>query len=282
LDQAPADYQNTTLEEWMQTVAAEFNLSETAFVWPLQHHLEQQTYGIRFFTPTMPVALCGHATLAAASILYQTGLVPTDQTVTFEASQDVLQATCVDEDATQIRMVLPAKPALALSTEADRQIAQSMLHEAFGLEEEEILWLRLSPEVGDLLVQVASADWIRALGTTGSINYDAMRTTALPSYTRGIILSSLAAAAAVFTNPDDTTDTHFGSRFFAPKAGILEDPVTGSAQAILMPHYAHLLGASELRAEQWSSRGGWLTCRLLADKVEISGRAVTTLEGRLQ
>jgi PhzF family phenazine biosynthesis protein len=282
LDQAPV---LPTDNEWMQSVAAEFNLSETAFVWPVQQ--QQQRYGIRFFTPTVPVALCGHATLAAASILYQTDRVPLDETVTLEASQDVLQATCVDEDASRIRMVLPAQPAVALAG-SDRSSALTMLRDAFGLEAEQITWLGLAPAIGDLLVQVASTDWLRALETE-TINFNVLctTTTALPSYTRGVILSSLGAGANLDDDTSSSTDPHFVSRFFAPKAGIPEDPVTGSAHAILAPHYAHLASRAAkgnyLRAEQWSSRGGWLTCRMLGtNQVEISGRVAMTLEGRLK
>ena len=271
----PPKWDDPACRSWMQTIAAEFNLSETAFCWPIistSTSTPGSTFGIRYFTPTTEVPLCGHATLATASILYQTERVPIHQPVSLQASHDLLQARTVDGDSTHIAMTFPSYPARSL-VEHDKMGARQMLQKAFGITSDDIVWMGVSPGIGDLLVQVTSPDLLNSLT---NIEYDAMKE--WDGYSRGIILSSLA------DQENDSFD--FVSRFFAPKAGVPEDPVTGSAHTVLVPYYAGKMDKSShlFRAQQWSVRGGWLTCQLLGDidRVEISGRAVTTLRGNLQ
>lgn len=293
------DEKDASFRSWMQTVAAEFNLSETAFVWPMAKVVNDDgndkvqnpvEFAIRYYTPTVPVPLCGHATLASASVLYQTGRVPTDRTVTFCASQDtVLSAATVDGDATHISMSFPLLPASEITEQSSssRKGLETMLRDGFGLTKDQIVWMGVSPGVGDVLVQVSSPDWLRSL-THADIDFDAL--VQWDGYTRGIILTSQSTSSAG-RDAAAANAADFGSRFFAPKAGIREDPVTGSAHAVLVPHFAATDHKTEFVAEQWSPRGGWLTCALKKTNknaggdgqvVEIAGRAVTTLKGNLQ
>lgn len=278
---------------WMQTVATEFNLSETAFCWKLDNNNDEHNdddeapcFGIRYFTPTREVALCGHATLAAASVLMDRASV---RSVAFQTSVDDVTLRARrgtvphgDAAAAHVTMTFPARPAEALADD-DRKAAVAMLRRAFdGLRADDIVWMGVSPGVGgDLLVQVRSSAWIKSL-TTNRIDHDALMT-AWDGYRRGVILTSLV--------DDDDDDVDFGCRFFAPKAGVPEDPVTGSAHTVLVPHYHERRSSSSTTttktsfvAEQWSPRGGRLYCRLLPDDdvVEITGRAVVTLRGNLQ
>ena len=336
LSTAPSSSSSQQQEAWMQQVAAEFNLSETAFVWPLgvssqqpqptPHHHTATTmmFGIAYYTPTVQVALCGHATLAAASVLFSTGRVGHDvdddskntsssSTIYFQTAMDssvVLQADIVaskkddgDNDATattssstttMIRLTFPAhKDLYEIQDSTQRHAVLAMLQRAFGtngndddndahrgLTEADIVYMGVARGVGDLLIQLHASQqsWIQSLH---SIQYQAL--CEWDGYTRGVILTCL--------NNDDDDDVDFGSRFFAPKAGINEDPVTGSAHTVLVPFYHKILQKETFQARQWSPRGGWLSCRLVRThkaatgdtvaKVEIAGRAVTTLSGHV-
>ena len=266
-------------DTWMQQVAAEFNLSETAFVWQPSNEdaSSQNVFCIRYFTPTTQVNLCGHATLAAASVLFQTDRVSPSATISFQAPVDLLHTQTVKNDPTQISMTFPANPAVVVDDASSKTQALDMLEASLGLSADQIEFIGVAEELGDLLVQVSTPDMVRSLGRNNKpIDFDAMKT--LDGYSRGIIVTSPGG--------DDKVD--FVSRFFAPKAGIPEDPVTGSAHTVLVPYYhtslARANGSNEFVAQQWSSRGGWLTCKYLPSegKVEIAGRAVFTLRGHLE
>lgn len=226
---------------WMQQVAAEMNLSETAFL--------QQTgpgeWDLRWFTPKVEVDLCGHATLASAHVLWQRG--ETAETLRFQTRSGTLTAVR-ENDA--IRLDFPAQPAADSS-------APSGLTEALGVTPQYVGRSR-----DDVLVVVEDARTVIDLS---------------PDFTR---LASIDTRGVMVTAPGDRQGIDFVSRFFAPRVGIPEDPVTGSAHCCLTPYWAERLGKTELRAIQASARVGELTVRLNGERVELVGHAVTTLEGR--
>jgi len=230
---------------WMQQVAAEMNLSETAFL--------QQTgpgeWNLRWFTPKVEVDLCGHATLASAHVLWQRG--ETADALRFQTRSGILTAV---REGDAIRLDFPAQPAAESS-------APSGLTDALGVTPKYVGRSR-----DDLLVVV---DDVRTI-----INLK-------PDFAR---LANIDTRGVIVTAPSDNQGDRQGidivSRFFAPRVGVPEDPVTGSAHCCLAPYWAERLGKAELRAVQASTRGGELTVRLTGERVELVGHAVTTLEGR--
>ncbi|HHL40336.1 MAG TPA: PhzF family phenazine biosynthesis protein [Deltaproteobacteria bacterium] len=228
----------------MQLVAAEMNLSETAFV-----VRREGGFGLRWFTPVAEVDLCGHATLAAAHVLWREGVAADGASISFHTRSGRLGAARSDGI---IELDLPADPVRAAE-------APEGLLEALGVVEP----LFVGRGRFDYLVEVDSEGELRSL----TPEMGALRGVE----TRGVIVTCRAAAA-----PWD-----FLSRFFAPAAGIDEDPVTGSAHCALGPYWARRLGRDELRAFQASRRGGELTVRSMGRRVAVGGRAVTVLEGRL-
>lgn len=223
----------------MQSIAAENNLSETAFVRP-----GEEAFGLRWFTPNMEVDLCGHATLASAFVLFETGLAEGGQ-VRFETLSGLLKA---EREGDWLSLDFPAR-------KADPGGAPPGLADALGAVPSEVLHSR------DLLVVFDTEKTVAQLEP----DFDAIR--------------ALDAFAVIVTAPGDEVD--FVSRFFAPKAGIPEDPVTGSAHCSLIPFWANRLGRSKLRARQISSRGGELKCEDRGDRVIISGKAVEYLRGEI-
>ncbi|MGD8858783.1 MAG: PhzF family phenazine biosynthesis protein [Myxococcales bacterium] len=229
---------------WMQRVAMEMNLSETAFL----QAAGEGTHALRWFTPAVEVDLCGHATLASAHFLWERGLLDATSPARFDTRSGRL--TCRREDD-RIYMDFPARP----GTVRD---APDGLFDALGIDGGRVL------ENGmDLIVAVESGTMVRELAP------DLRALSALP--VRGVIV----------TAPGERGDVDFVSRFFAPAAGVDEDPVTGSAHCFSGPYWAQVLGRSELVAEQLSRRGGRLGVRVRGERVELSGQAVTTLRGRL-
>lgn len=234
---APAD------EGWMRNVAAEMNLSETAFL-----HPHADGWSLRWLTPTVEVDLCGHATLAAAHVLWQDGHLPPDAEARFHTRSGVL--SCRRRGA-WITMDFPAKP-------------ERRTDSPEGLERA----LRITPAyVGrsqfDLLVEVESEDAVRALrpDLTLLAGIDV----------RGVIVTARAADA----------EFDFVSRFFAPRVGVDEDPVTGSAHCVLAPFWAARLGRDKMTGFQASRRGGVVRVRAAGDRVELAGQAVTVMRGEL-
>lgn len=230
-------------EHWMQSVAREMNLSETAFLVP-----ENGGYQLRWFTPAVEVALCGHATLASAHVLWQDRHLAPDTPACFHTKSGVLTARKRDP---WIELDFPA-------TRAEPADAPQGLVAALGVSPREVRRSRF-----DYLIEVENEDAVRR----ASPDFTALgRVDA-----RGVMVTSRAAAP-----PYD-----FVSRFFAPRAGVNEDPVTGSAHCALAPFWAERLGRNELLAYQASSRGGVVRLRVSGDRVMLGGQAVTVLEGVL-
>ncbi len=234
------------LPEWlpdatMQAIAAENNLAETAFF-----VREGNDYGLRWFTPTVEVDLCGHATLASGHVVFRF-LEPQRQNVNFRTLK--AGTLSVARHADKLVMDFPARLAVPVAPPPG-------LFAALGGKPREVLGAR------DLLVVYDSAAEVAALKP----DLDA--------------LAKVECWAAVVTAPgEDGVD--FVSRFFAPRQGVPEDPVTGSSHCTLTPYWAQRLGKTELEARQLSCRGGALHCTLDGARVRIAGRAVLYLEGQI-
>jgi PhzF family phenazine biosynthesis protein len=230
---------------WMQAVAAEMNLSETAFVRPSDAGFE-----LRWFTPKVEVDLCGHATLAAAHVLWSEEVVATDAVIQFQTRCGAL--TCTRNEG-RIELDFPATPAEAAAPPIG-------LVEALGIEPKFVGKTRF-----DYIVLLDSEQSLR------SVAPDFQRLGAVK--TRGVIVTAAASDAR------DRVD--FVSRFFAPAVGIDEDPVCGSAHCCLGPFWAQRLGKNELSGYQASARGGHVRVRVAGDRVILGGQAVTVLRGEL-
>lgn len=232
-------------EAWMQAVAAEMNLAETVFL----TQREPRVYGIRWFTPTVEVPLCGHATLASAHVLWERDDVPAEQRVRFQSKSGVLAADRADG---WIRLDFPALPLTAATLPAE-------LAEGFGLPAAPA-WRNAH---GTFLVELAEPAQVAALS---------------PNFAR---LRRSSAAQCIVTARSDDPAFDFVSRFFAPSHGIDEDPVTGSAHCSLAPYWTERLGRNALTGHQISQRGGVVKVRTLGDRVDLLGQAVTVLRGEL-
>lgn len=231
-------------DEWMRQVAAEMNLSETAFL----HRRPDGSFDLRWFTPTIEVDLCGHATLASAHALWESGQIPPDHIATFHTKSGVLTAA---RQGDWIELNFPATPEAA----ADQPPG---LADALGVAPKYVGKSRF-----DYLVEVEHEDAVRR----ATPDFGRLRT--LP--VRGVMITSAAT----------TPGTDFVSRFFAPGSGIDEDAVTGSAHCCLTPYWSQRLGKTELVARQLSARGGWLRVRLDGDRVRLAGQAVTVIRGEI-
>jgi PhzF family phenazine biosynthesis protein len=228
---------------WMQNLAAEMNLSETAFL-----VRKDGGYDLRWFTPLVEVPLCGHATLASAHALWSTGEAALDAPIRFFTASGELRAS---RERGLIWLDLPAREVTAapLSEGARRALGATPIWEGLA--------------GGDLFVELGSEEAVRNLAPDMHL----LREVA-PD---GVIVTSVAH--------DDGTD--FVSRYFAPAVGIDEDPVTGSAHCALGPYWAAKLGKSTFRAYQASTRGGDLHVRVTEQRVFVGGNAVTILRGEL-
>ena len=228
---------------WMQAVAAEMNLSETAFVRRLDDGFE-----LRWFTPKIEVDLCGHATLASAHAMWSEGVVAPDQPIHFHTKSGLLAASRSGEF---IELDFPA-----LSVEE--------CEAPLGLLDA----LSVNPTfVGkskfDKFVLVESEQVVRSLS---------------PDFAH---LRRISMRGVIVTSSSDDTRYDFVSRYFAPGAGIDEDPVTGSAHCCLAPFWGERLGKSELTGFQASFRGGIVRVRVAGDRVILGGQAVTVLKGEI-
>ena len=230
-------------EWWMQRVAKEMNLSETAFL-----HKQSDGYSLRWFTPEVEVDLCGHATLASAHILWETGEAALDKRIRFHTRSGALGAS---REGDWIVLDFPS-----LSTEPVD--APAGLVESLGVKPVYVGKSRF-----DCLVEVGTEDEVRG----ASPDFGAVAKLAV----RGVILTSRAGPGRF----------DFISRFFAPGSGVDEDPVTGSAHCVLGPYWQSRLGKSEFLAYQASTRGGEVRVRVVGDRTHISGQAVTVLRGTL-
>jgi len=244
-------------DAWLQNVAREMNLAETAFVL----RRADGDYDLRWFTPLTEVKLCGHATLATAHVLWEQGRLTPGETARFHTLGGLLTAEVAHGHDGQtppwIALDFPSRPAQPIS-------APPGLIEALGLSRPEVAFVGRSLE--DYLVEVPSEE------TVHSAHPDVTALRFAP--VRGVILTSRATPGGAF---------HFVSRFFAPAVGVDEDPVTGSAHCTLAPYWAERLGRSEMVGRQVSARGGTVRVSLDAegDRVRLSGQAVTVLRGDL-
>jgi PhzF family phenazine biosynthesis protein len=235
--------------QWMQRVAAEMNLSETAFTHPLSSAPEAD-WALRWFTPLAEVNLCGHATLATAHALDRDGL--TSGAVRFATRSGVLGARV--SEGGRVTMDFPAATVTPAST-------PTSLSETLGVP---VLKTYTTGSLDDLVVEVADESTVRAARP----EYAALA--ALPH--RGAIVTSAAPSGAGYD---------FVSRFFAPRVGIHEDPVTGSAHTALAPLWSRRFERTELLGLQASRRGGLVHTVLDGQRVHLSGKAVTVLDGML-
>lgn len=228
---------------WMQDVAREMNLSETAFV-----EATGEGYGLRWFTPAVEVDLCGHATLASAHVLWEEQDVAPDATIVFHTRSGPL--TC-HRRRDRIEMDFPARPV----SPAD---PPNGLVDAVGVSPVSVWY----GEIGYLL----------ELGSESDVRE------ASPDFRK---LGAIPGAWTCITAPASTGGFDFVSRFFASQSGIDEDPVTGAAHCALADFWSKRSGRSEFRAYQCSSRGGVVFVRLEGERVHIGGQAVTVLRGDL-
>ncbi len=230
-------------EEWMRNVAREMNLSETAFLYNYTGG-----FNLRWFTPTVEVDLCGHATLASAHVLWESGYLKPDEQAYFFTRSGLLTA---ENKGDWIEMDFPSEP-------EERANPPDELIKALGVEPRYVGKNRL-----DYLIEVQSEQIVR------NIKPDFRLLATLP--VRGVTVTSLS----------DSKDYDFVSRFFAPASGIDEDPATGSAHCCLGPFWKKRLGKDQFIAYQASSRGGVIRVRLAGDRVYLGGQAVTVMHGEI-
>jgi PhzF family phenazine biosynthesis protein len=227
----------------MKDVAREMNLSETAFLVP-----KEDGFNLRWLTPTVEVELCGHATLASAHILWETGVLRPDEQARFHTASGLLTA---ERQGEWIELDFPAKP-----------------------EEPAKPWGELTTGLGitpryvgksqfDYLVEADSEQTVRKLE---------------PDFT---LLRKTKARGVIVTARAEGGEFDFVSRFFAPNVGVDEDPVTGSAHCVLGPYWAKQLGKTQFVAYQASARGGVVRVRLEGNRVKLGGQAVTVMRGEL-
>ena len=224
----------------MQHIASENNLAETAFV-----VMENHGYRIRWFTPAVEVDLCGHATLAAAHVLFHHGNEG-DESVTFNSRSGPLTVTRRNDLLT---LDFPADTLSPVPLTADLTAAFSLKPvQAFRGKTDYLLVYESEKQIKDLVPNLSMISTVKA---------------------RGIIVTARG------------NEVDFVSRFFAPQSGVNEDPVTGSAHTTLIPYWADVLHKSDMDAIQCSARTGRLGCRLRGDRVEISGKAKTFMVGTI-
>ena len=228
---------------WMRNVAREMNLSETAFLYP-----HKGEFSLRWFTPAVEVALCGHATLASAHVLWEDGHLESGQQAHFRTMSGLLTA---ERKGDWIELDFPA----VRVEDADPPPG---LIEALGLEARYV-----GKNKFDYLIEAESEEAVRK---------------ATPDFTR---LRQVHARGVIITSRSDSPEFDFVSRFFAPGSGIDEDPVTGSAHCALGPYWGKHLQRREFVAYQASQRGGVVRVGMEGDRVKLGGQAVTVLRGEL-
>lgn len=230
-------------EQWMQDVAREMNLSETAYL-----HRQDDGFNLRWFTPTVEVALCGHATLASAHVLWELGQLELTDEARFFTQSGLLTAKRLGD---WIELDFPAK-------REEKATAPDGLERALGVEAKYV-----GRNAFDYLVEVESEEVLRGIQ---------------PDFAS---LKSLDVRGVIVTSLTDAPEYDFLSRFFAPGSGVDEDPVTGSAHCCLGPFWSNRLKKNELMAYQASKRGGVVRVRVKGDRVQLGGQAVTVMRGEL-
>lgn len=233
---------------WMQSVAAEMNLSETAFVEP-----RPDGFGLRWFTSTIEVPLCGHATLASAHMLYASGRLARRESARFHTQSGLLTARA---DGNWIVLDFPAFESVPATP-------PSALIDAVGVR-----------PIETRRVDRKGTDdyWILELASEAEVHGAAPRFTAMTACAPDPVIVTARSASA---------DFDFVSRFFAPSHGIDEDPVTGAAHCMLGPYWRAKLGRDELVGYQASQRGGSVRVGVRGNRVELRGEAVTVSEGSI-
>ncbi len=231
-------------ERWMQDVAREMNLSETAFLVP-----QADGFDLRWFTPTVEVDLCGHATLASAHVLWETGQLAADAQARFHTRSGLLTAL---RRGDWIELDFPARPITELTAPPEAVVR--------------------ALDVAPVFVGRTKDDYVMELADEAAVRRVNPDFTQLKrADLRGVIVTAQA-----------TTDGYdFVSRFFVPGAGIDEDPVTGAAHCVLGPYWQGRLQKNEFTAYQASARGGVVRVRVGGERVYLGGQAVTVLRGEL-
>lgn len=229
-------------DEWMQSVAAEMNLSETAFL--IQ---KEDGFSLRWFTPEAEVDLCGHATLASAHLLWEANITDEDKIKFFTKSGE-LSATKND---TWIELNFPLEPAEEIAS-------PQILKDCFKVPFKYVGKNRM-----DYIVEVEDEEVVRCLKPDIAL------------------LNTMETRGVIVTAKSHEPDVDFVSRFFCPSIGVNEDPVTGSAHCCLGPYWQEKLGKDRFTAKQLSARGGLLKLNVLSERILIYGQAVTTLTGEL-
>ncbi len=228
-------------DAWMQSVACEMNLSETAFLVK-----KGEGYDLRWFTPLVEVDLCGHATLASAHVLWEEGLLRPDQRARFFTRSGELFA---DRKGDWIELDFPVEEEHAVPQPEGLDLALGVQFSYVGLGKYHVL------------CEVESESMVRELK---------------PDFTR---LKSTSTHGVIVTARASSTDYDIVSRFFAPALGVDEDPVTGSAHCCLAAHWAPRLGKNDFIAHQASARGGIVLVGLRGERVRLGGQAVTVMKG---
>lgn len=232
-------------ETLMQNVALEMNLSETAFILPIQDKFQ-----IKYFTPTKEVALCGHATLASAHILYELGIVKSNKAINFQAKETELTVT---KEGPWLKMNFPQYPLTKVEIPPSFKAL-----------------LGFTP----LEIYSSSYNWVVAVAEfeeeiiNSQPDFEALKTHNL--------------GHLMITAKSDSPDFDYVLRCFAPSLGVNEDPVTGSAQCALGPLWHSKTGKTEFSAKQLSQRGGQLKVKILPERVEIQGQALTIFKAELK
>lgn len=234
---APAD------DLWMQSVAAEMNVAETAFLWPLN-----SGFSLRWFTPTTEVDLCGHATLASAHALWESGTLEDDQKAVFSTRSGQLTAS---REGEWIVLDFPVEG-------PEDSVDPAPISKAINVEV-----LEASRNRFDMLAEVSAETEVRGI---------------VPDLRA---IARLGCRGLIVTAPADDPEVDFISRFFGPAVGVDEDPVTGSAHCFLGPWWGEKLGKTSLTGYQASARGGVVGVELHGDRVYLKGNAVTVLDGHL-
>ncbi|HEY0826999.1 MAG TPA: PhzF family phenazine biosynthesis protein [Bacilli bacterium] len=229
-------------DSWLQNIAAEMNLSETAFLYPLQ-----SGYSLRWFTPTTEVELCGHATLASAHILWEYGFLKFEEQATFHTKSGLLTAI---KSGSWIEMNFPSEAPLKVDD------YPSNLIQALSIDP-----LYVGRNRFDYIIEIESEDILKTL---------------TPNYS---LLGEIPARGVIVTSRSTSYD--FISRCFFPAVGVNEDPVTGSAHCCLVPYWKEKLNQSNFTAYQASLRGGVLRLRSENDRVILAGQAITVLKSEL-
>ena len=228
-------------EDLMQSIALENNLSETAFI-----NINESPIPIRWFTPTLEVDLCGHATMASAKILFEHFPDIAGSEISFSSKSGILNVT---KNAEDICLNFPAD-------DPERQEMDALFAEALGKSPIEILR--------------GTDDFLAVFETEQQIQ------TMNPDFTK---LAKINSRGVVISAPGNDVD--FVSRCFFTQTGVDEDPVTGSAHTMLIPYWAKQLDKIEFKAHQLSARGGVLDCKLINNRVLISGKSVIYFEGMI-